>query len=602
MREYYHLGRLADEKAKCAGQEVVLSYRDDEKGVWLPVCWRDFARQVDALACRLIAERVEVQENMAVFTQNMPESLITDFAAFDMRAVTIPLYATSSESQVTYILNDASVRLLFVGEQHQYDVAMRVIPLCPTLEKIIIFDKKVKKAPHDSISVYFADFVAGEVSNADKKTLQERKTELCETDIANILYTSGTTGDPKGVMIHHSCWMAQFKSHYEVLGQHLFLPGQRSMDFLPLTHVFERGWTYLCMEAGVQICVNRDPHEILRSIQEVRPTMMCAVPRFWEKVYDGVQAKIVGFSPMLQKIIAEALKVGKAYNLDYLDRGKHPSMMLTLKYKMYEKSIFRMLKKAIGLENGVFFPVAGAAIPPAIQEFIRSVGINLIPGYGLTESSATVSCAYGKISVGSIGRPLPGIEVKIGENDEIMVRAASITHGYYRKPEATKAAFDEDGYFHTGDAGYIKEGELYITDRIKDLFKTSNGKYIAPQVLEGLFCVDKYIDQVVIIADKRKFVSALVIPNYEEVARYADENGIPYADIRQLVANERVKEMIFHRMDTLQQQMAAYEKVKRITLLPEPFTMESGVLTNTLKVKRPVVAEKYKDLIDKMYE
>lgn len=600
--EVFHLGALPDEQVKRMGNRVALRYRDDKQGKWLPITWSTLAEKINDLACAMLAHGIQPQENMAVFTENMPEGIMTDFAAFSIHAVTIPLYATSSASQVKYIIDDAEVRYLFVGGQVQYDIAYGVLEQCPTLLKLIVFDPEVKLREDDKTTVYLSDFIKEVDAKSYLEQLEELKSHLSDDDIANILYTSGTTGEPKGVMLHHSCYTAQWHAHIAVLENILYAPNSTSMNFLPLTHVFERAWTFLCMEVGIEVCVNRDPRVITRSLLEVRPNMMCSVPRFWEKVYDGVQAKIAAFPKILQKLINHALKLGRRHNLEYLAQGKKPSFWLHFRYMFYKKTIFRMLAKAIGLENGTLFPTAGAAIPPTIEEFVHSVGISLIVGYGLTESTATVSCDQGKKTIGSIGRPLPGVEVKIGENDEILVKGPNITHGYYKKEEANREAFDADGFFHTGDAGYIKDGELFITDRIKDLYKTSNGKYIAPQVLESLLCVDKYIDQISIIADKRKFVSALIVPAYAEIEKYAKENNISYASMSELLANKEIYTMLEKRINALQHTLASYEKVKRFTLLPEPFSMAKGEITNTLKVKRSVLLQNYATEISKMYE
>ena len=269
----------------------------------------------------------------------------------------------------------------------------------------------------------------------------------------------------------------------------------------------------------------------------------------------------------------------------------------------YEKTIYSLLKKTIGIENGNFFPTAGAAIPEKVAEFVHSVGINMVAGYGLTESTATVSCEWiGDFRLGAVGRVLDGVEVRIGENNEIQLRGGTITKGYYKKEAITQQAFTEDGWFRTGDAGYMKDGFLYLTDRIKDLFKTSNGKYIAPQAIETKLVVDRYIDQVTIIADQRKFVSALIVPEYSQVEKFAQEHHIAFGSRKELLENPQIIELFRLRIDTLQQEFAHYEQVKRFTLLPEPFSMERGELTNTLKLKRAVVARNYKDIIDKMYE
>ena len=327
------------------------------------------------------------------------------------------------------------------------------------------------------------------------------------------------------------------------------------------------------------------------------------MPRFWEKVYAGVQEKIASSSAVQRKLMLDALAIGKKYNIDYKLRGLVPPLQLKLRYKFFEKTVIALLKKTLGLENANFFPTAGSFIPPAIEEFVHSCGIRMTAGYGMTETTATVSCDWhhANKTIGSVGRVLDGIEISFGEQNEILLRGDTITKGYYRKAEITAQAYDEDGWFHTGDCGYIKNGELFLTDRIKDLFKTSNGKYISPQALESKFVVDRYIDEVAIIADEHKFVSALIIPDYGLLEQWARDNAIAFDDRQQLCSNPIVNKMVMERIETLQQEFAHYEQVKRITLLPEPFSMERGELTNTLKIKRPVIAQNYKAQIEAMY-
>ena len=307
---------------------------------------------------------------------------------------------------------------------------------------------------------------------------------------------------------------------------------------------------------------------------------------------------------MQRKLLHEALQVGKAYNVQYKMRGLVPPVSLRLRYAFFERTVIALLKRTLGLERANFFPTAGAAIPPVIEEFVHSAGINMVAGYGLTESLATVSCDWKGMpkTIGSVGRVIDGVELKIGENSEVLLRGATITKGYYRKDDITRATIDEDGWFHTGDAGYVKNGELFLTERIKDLFKTSNGKYIAPQMIESKLVVDRYIDQIVVIADQRKFVSALVVPDYNLLKELAVKHGIQFNTLQDLCANEKIVKFVLFRIETLQQEFAHYEQVKRITLLAEPFSLEKGELTNTLKVKRPVVNQNYAKEIDAMYE
>ena len=544
---------------------------------------------------------MQEEENIGIFSQNKPECLYVDFGAFANRAVTIPLYATSSPAQAQYIINDAQIRYIFVGEQFQYDAAFSVFGFCQSLQQLIIFDRAVVRDPRDMTSIYFDEFLETGKGLPNNDMVEERTSRASDDDLANILYTSGTTGEPKGVMLHHSNYMEAFRIHdirlVDMTDQDV------SMNFLPLTHVFEKAWTYLCIHKGVQICINLRPVDIQTTIKEIRPTLMCSVPRFWEKVYAGVQEKIAQETGLKKAMMLDAIKVGKIHNIDYLRKGKTPPLMLHLKYKFYEKTVYALLKKTIGIENGNFFPTAGAAVPDEICEFVHSVGINMLVGYGLTESTATVSCFLNQgYEIGSVGTVMPDVEVKIGDENEILLRGKTITKGYYKKAEATAAAIDKDGWFHTGDAGYLKGDQLYLTERIKDLFKTSNGKYVSPQALETKLAIDRYIDQIAIIADQRKFVSALIVPVYGFVKDYAKEKGIEYKDMNELLQHPKIMGLFRARIDTLQQQFAHYEQVKRFTLLPEPFSMERGELTNTLKLKRPVVAKNYKNVIDRMYE
>lgn len=597
---YHHLSVLIHSQAEKYGEKIALKYRDYETTQWIPVTWNEFSATVRQAARAMAALGIREQENMGVFSQNKPECLYTDFAAFANRAVTIPLYATSSPAQAQYIISDSQIRYLFVGEQFQYDAAFRVFGLCQSLQQLIIFDRKVQKDPRDFTSIYYDEFLALGNDAGLNAVVEERTERASDTDLANILYTSGTTGEPKGVMLHHSNYHEAFRIHdlrFPFLGEH-----DVSMNFLPLTHIFEKAWTYFCLHRGVQVCVNLRPQDIQTTIKEIHPTAMCSVPRFWEKVYAGVQERIAQETGLRKRLMLDALKVGRAHNIDYVRLGKTPPVMLRMKYKFYEKTVYALLKKTIGIENGHFFPTAGAAVSDEICEFVHSVGINMVVGYGLTESTATVSCFEGKgFEIGSVGTVMPDLEVKIGENNEILLRGKTITAGYYKKPDATAVAIDADGWFHTGDAGYLKGNHLYLTERIKDLFKTSNGKYISPQALETRLGIDRYIDQIAIIADQRKFVSALIVPVYPLVEAYARDKGIVYNTLDELLQHPKIQALFRARIDTLQQAFAHYEQVKHFTLLPKPFSMERGELTNTLKLRRSVVAKNYKEAIDKMY-
>lgn len=600
MQNNCHLSRLVHEQAARYGDRAALSYRDYDRGVWVPVSWNRFSATVKAVSRSLLAMGVDVQENVAVFSQNKPECLYVSFGAYGIRAVTIPFYATSSGAQVAYMMNDAGVRFLFVGEQQQYDTALDVAPLCATLERIVIFDAKVERSKKDGLSLYFDEFLKLGAAGGHEGEHARRMEEAAFDDLADILYTSGTTGQSKGVMLTYGMYHEGFRVNDRVLPlseKDVFL------NFLPFTHVFERAWCYLGLTEGARQAINLRPADVLQSLQEVHPTCMSSVPRFWEKVYQAVLEKMENGSFMERRLIREALDTGARCWEAYRSKGKTLPVGLALKYQVYGNTIIKLLRRTLGLERANFFPTAGAAVSPEVERFVHAAGLNMVCGYGLTESTATVSCDIPgmPVSMGSVGRVIDKLEIKFGENDEILLRGKTVTPGYYKKETSTKVAIDADGWFHTGDAGYMKDGELFLKERIKDLFKTSNGKYIAPQMIESKLSIDRYIEQVVVVADKRKFVSALIVPDYRLLEKYVAEQGILVGSREGLCREPAVVRMLTERIETLQQELAHYEKVKRFLLLPEPFSMENGELTNTLKIRRAVVYAHYADRIDRMY-
>lgn len=601
MQVRSHMSVLVHDLAKKYGEREALIYQDFGGKEWKSLSWNKFSATVKQVSNALLNIGVKEQENIGIFSQNSIQYLFCDFGAWGVRAVTIPFYATSSEQQIQFMINDAKVRFLFVGEQEQYDRARRVVSLCPTLERIIVYDAMVHISEHDTNAIYFDDFLKLGDKLPRQTEVEQRQREANNDDIANILYTSGTTGDSKGVILTHGQFHAAIIANDECVdvNEH-----DRVMNFLPYTHIFERGWAILCLSEGATLIVNTHPQEVQQSMRETHPTCMSSVPRFWEKVYQGVMEKIDHASSVQRKLFHHALAIGRKHNIEYLSLGKKPPMALHLEYELLNRTVFSLVRKELGLENAHFFPTAGAAVSEHVEEFVHSIGLNMIVGYGLTESLATVSCDHlnKPYTVGSVGRPINGIDIRISDEGEILLKGPTITKGYYNREDLTRQAFTEDGYFRTGDAGYLKNGELFLKERIKDLFKTSNGKYIAPQMIESKILVDKYIDQIAVIADQRKFVSALIIPVYGMLEEYARAHNIAFENREQLCANPQIYAMMKERIDTLQQQLAHYEQVKRFTLLPHQFSMEKGELTNTLKIRRRVLNENYKAEIDKMYE
>jgi len=545
---------------------------------------------------------VKEEERVAVFSPNDPKILATDFGCFANRAVTVSIYATSSEEQVEYIVRDSGAGIIFVGTRAQYETARKVAAKLPTLTQIVVYDE-IETDADDKSSMTFSQLLQlGEAaSDACRREVEARTARAVPDDVATLLYTSGTTGEPKGAILPHSCFNAALEMHHEALTS--LSDRDTSLCFLPLSHIFEKAWTYFCLDSAIQVYVNHDPRMIQDVIKEVRPTCMCSVPRFWEKAYTAIQEKMSAMSPVARWLCARALKVGRRRNLHYKRLGLPVPRLLEARYRFYEKKVFSTVKKAMGITNGNMFPTAGAPLSNAIVEFFHSMGVNLVIGYGLSETTATVSFhPYVGYQIGTIGNPLPGVEVKIGEENEILVKGPTVMRGYFNKPEETAAVFTADGWFRTGDAGRIDDnGALVLTERLKDLFKTSNGKYIAPQAIESRLGEDKYIDQVAVIGDSRKYVTAIIVPAIEALKEYARRKKIQYQSLEDLLKNSQIIEMLTRRIEALQEGLASFEKIKKFTLLPREFTMESGELTNTLKIRRPVINRRYASEIEAMY-
>lgn len=602
MKTYYHFSELIQRQAEKYGNRTALKYRDDATGRWTKISWNEFSELVTLTAQALADSGIAVQENIGVYSQNMPQCLYTYFGAYANRVVDVPMYATSSPSQIAYIVEDAQIHTLFVGEQLQYNNAFIVQKQKPNiLKKLIIFDSSVRKNPEDKTSVYFDDFIRLG-NNAHAESLVKIRTSgALPEDIATIIYTSGTTGNPKGVVLTHANYLEAMRTHDLRIPQ--VTDRDSSMCFLPLTHIFERGWTCVCLMKGVLVAINRDPKQIQKTLPEINPTTMACVPRFWEKVYIGIQEKIRSASPTMQKLFRDAIATGHDYIINYKRTGKKAPLALKAKFEFYDKTLFALVKKVVGIQNGRFFPVAGAPLSDTVLEFLLSLNIPIRYGYGLSETTATV-CFFPEenYKIGSIGIIQPDLEVKIDPNNqEILVRGKTVMSGYYKRPEENAISFTSDGFFRTGDAGRLDGDTLYFLERIKDLYKTSNGKYIAPQAIELSITQDPYIEQVAVIGDQRKFVSALVVPNYELLEQYAKSKNLVYASREEMLKHELIHKLIQAHIEEHQRELASFEKIKRFTLLASPFTMESGALTDTLKLRRRVVNELYAKEIDTMY-
>ena len=589
-----HLALMIRNRIQKYGERTALRYK--ENGQWKDISWNAMSEQIRAVAKGLLEMDIKAGDMVAIFSQNSPEWTIADYGILTVRGVSVPIYATSSAKQAEYIINEAEIKIVIVGSQDQYDKVKTFKDSSPYLKNIIVIDDNIN-LEGSTDAMYFKDFLAlGRKSGRDGE-VEDRLNAASVDDLATVIYTSGTTGEPKGVMLHHSTFYHSFPAHEKRLEAS---DQDVSLCFLPLTHVFERTWCYFASSMGMVINYCDNMPRIIEYLQEVKPTIMCAVPRFYEKIYSAVFEKLESASPMKKNLFTWAIKVGEQVYLREKEKMAI-SPGLKLKHMIAGKLVLNKIRNIVGGRIR-FFPCAGAPLSKEIEEFFHSAGIRIAYGYGLTETCATVT-VHEKYHFrpGTVGKPLEGVEVKIVENGEILVKGPTITKGYYKKPEATAESF-EDGWFKTGDVGVLEDGYLTITDRIKDLMKTSGGKYIAPQLVETMIGKDYYIDQIALIGDARKFVSALIVPAFDALEEYAKTHGITSSSRDDLVKNPAVVQFYQKRIAENSQDLAGHEQIKKFLLLSEPFTQEAGEMTPTMKLKRKVITEKYQDIIDDMYK
>lgn len=587
------------------GQNEAYRFCWRKDGEWLKTTWEEFNAQIDVAARVYPQLGLLEKDTVAICSPNTPQILISELGAFKNRLTVIPLYSSSSQEQFDFIINNGGAKVIFVGDSHQYPLAYNFWKKNPgKVTKIIVFkNDNLELEKDDTVSIYWDDFVrmGMEASEEVKKEVERRTSEGLPEDMATLIYTSGTTGEPKGVAITHANYDACIEAHLELLTQ--VNEKDLSMAFLPMSHILEKAWCFFCITKGIAIAVNYDPRVIQDTIHTVHPNIMCCVPRFWEKVYAGVKEKLENMGKLQRAMVRRAIKIGERRNLEYKRQGLKVPLLLEREYRFWDARIFSKVKKAIGIPNPNFFPTAGAPLSDRIVEFMRAIGVDVLIGYGLSETTATVSF-YPSVNyeIGTVGVPLPGLKVRIDKNGEILVKGPTVTPGYFNNPEANEKAFTDDGYFRTGDAGYFtRTGSLVLTERVKDLFKTSNGKYIAPQMLESRLAENKFIDEAAVIGDQRKYVTALVVPNLSQLRKWAENKGIEDLGAESLAKNPQVLEFIQSEIDKVQAGVAEYEKIKKITLLPHHFSIMNGEVTNTMKVRRPVVAKRYSKEIEAMY-
>ncbi|WP_109077792.1 AMP-dependent synthetase/ligase [Aggregatibacter kilianii] len=590
----FHFINRIRQQAKTLANRTALRYFKDNN--WLDISWAELQQQIDQISLALLAHRIDVQDKIGIFAHNMPRWTITDIGALQVRAVTVPIYATNTAKQAQFIMNNADMKIIFVGDQEQYDQVLEIADECPQLEKIVAMKSTIHLHEHAK-ACHWQEFIvtAGEQYRA---ALQQRLDGKCLDDLFTLIYTSGTTGEPKGVMLDYANLAHQLKAHDQALQVD---DTDVSLSFLPLSHIFERAWVAYVLHRGATNCYIEDTNQVRSALTEIRPTLMCAVPRFYEKIYAAILDKVQSAPKLRQRIFNWAIAVGRKH-FDAVARGQQIGFLLKQQYALADKLVLGKLRALLGGRIRMM-PCGGAKLEPTIGLFFHSIGLNIKLGYGMTETTATVSC-WGdfNFNANSIGNLMPGAEVKIGDNNEILVRGGMVMKGYYKKPQETADAFTADGFLKTGDAGeFDADGNLFITDRIKELMKTSNGKYIAPQVLESKIGKDKFIEQIAVIADAKKYVSALIVPCYAALEDYAKQVNIKYQDRLELLRNSDIIQMLERRINELQKELAGWEQIKRFTLLPQAFSTQLEEITPTLKLRRKVILQRYKSQIEAMY-
>ncbi len=584
---------------KYAGQaRPALMHKID--GKYAGITYARLAESVEQFAGGLASLGLKQGERVAIIAENRPEWVIADQAIAALGAISVPIYPTMTAKQNEYIFNDAGVRIAIVSNQFQLNKVLRVLVSSPSLETVIIMSEK--GGPFDGGVLGFSAIL-----DAGKRFLKENPDHLRASrmtvkpqDLLTLIYTSGTTGNPKGVMLTHHNLCSNVISSAQVID---IGPEDTLLSFLPLSHTFERmAGYYTAMACGATIAYAESVESVRDNMLEVRPTIVTTVPRLFERIHSRVIKQVESGSPLKRKIFSWALRVGKEY-ASIRRAGGAPSPILSAKHALANRLVFKKLQERTGGRMR-FFVSGGAALAREFGEFFEAVGLKIIEGYGLTESSPVISAnRLDQYKWGSVGFPIPGVEVKIAGDGEILARGPNVMRGYWNNPEATAEVVDWQGWLHTGDIGHLDaEGFLNITDRKKHLFVSSGGKNIAPQPIENLFLSSKFIEQFMLIGDRRMYLTALIVPDFDALKEFADSHKISYADNVELTSHPEINKLIEGDINSIQKDLANYERVRKFTLLDRQFTIEDGELTPTQKMRRKAIEERYKHLIDTMYE
>ena len=559
------------------------------------VSYRETLARVKRVAAGLEAAGVAPGDRVAIFADNRPEWSLTDYGCLCSGVVDVPVYPTLTARQVAYILRDSGARVLFTQGGDALRTAREAVAGCPHPVRVVVFDAPEELPTGVTSWGRFLEEGEEQASGWSEEAFRRRAEAAGPDDVATILYTSGTTGEPKGVMLTHDNIFSNVMACSRVLE---LGPEDRTASFLPLSHIFQRMVDYLFLHVGCLIAYPRSMQTVVEDFGVIRPTVAVSVPRLYEKIYNGVmdargvKKKIIDWAAGVADRAAEARLA-----------GREPGGVLAVQYAVADRLVFSKVKEAVGGELRIFVS-RGGPLSPALNRFFYSIGLTILEGYGLTETSPVTNVnTLDDFRIGTVGKPVPGTEIRIAEDGEILVRGRQVMKGYYNRPDATAEAIDEEGWFRTGDLGTLDEnGFLTITDRKKDIIVTAGGKNVAPQPIENRLTSNPYVEQAVMVGDRRKYVSLLVVPAFEPLEAWAREEGIEWGDREDLVENSRVEEFMEGQVMAELADVASYERPKRVALLPEAFSIEKGTMTPTMKVRRGVVQKRFDRLIDQLYE
>ena len=609
-------------------QNLVKKYENSDKAAFAfkpsgeedykTITWDSVKEDVTAIASYLIDQGVEKDEKVAILSENRYEWAVVDLAIQMIGAINVSLYSTLPPNQCQYILNNSEAKIFFVSTGIQLKKAVEIFDECPNVKQVIAFDEpKVKEyIEKEYVKLYDTVWTQGaKAETAQRETLQKRVKSVKPEDISTLIYTSGTTGKPKGAMLTHRNIVSNIKSAHEAI---TIGESDRCLSFLPLCHSFERtGGYYAMIAGGAEIYYAESVDTVARNMLEVHPTIVVSVPRLFEKIYNLVKKNVEEGSAIQQSIFNWALNVGEKYW-----NGKRG--LVSLQKPIADKLVFDKLKQRTG-GNIRFFVSGGAALPAEIGTFFMAAGLNILEGYGLTETSPIMCCnRYGDEKMGTVGKVINGVTVGIqrlddskivaevsgedyptditSEPGEILNRGPNTMKGYWKNEKATKEMIDDDGWLHTGDVGRFVDGRLEITDRIKHMIVNAGGKNIYPGPIEETFKTSKWVDQLVVVGENQPFMAALIVPDFEAIETYAKQNDIQYSDIEELIEHESIVNLFSKEVRSVSRDLASHEKIRDFRLVPNEFTVETGELTPTLKVKRRVIQEKYEHLISDIFD